>query len=70
MNIPEKWELLDERDKLREEPETTWTRAQLRVVNFMLALRRGTLGPRELTRGEKEIADALYLREVTETQSE
>ena len=43
-NIPELYELLDERDIARRAPDSEANRAHLRVLDFQIKIRRGTTG--------------------------
>lgn len=43
-NIPELYELLDERDRIRIEPVTECSIRDVNAVEFLIKLRRGTTG--------------------------
>jgi hypothetical protein len=59
INIPEIGELLLERDKLQAE-DSEVSRSELRVVEFLIRARRGTIGEMELKPWQKEVCDYLY----------
>ena len=53
--IPELYELLDERDKLRREPMTECTIRDLNVVEFQIKIRRGTTGNMEMNGWQRDM---------------
>lgn len=62
--LPDLADLFDERDMLRNQPDGESVRQQLRVVDFLIRVRRGTLGEMKLNGWQRDVANAYFTSEI------
>jgi hypothetical protein len=55
LEIPELYELLDERDRIRSEPVTECSIRDLNAVEFLISLRRGKTGNMVMNAWERDM---------------